>query len=346
MHRGARPLVRVGIINLDLRLWHKFNHHRSWAIWFRSLSKHCARRQTSISTFICHRKTTNRPSFIAAAVFPVRFRISTVCWLLASKRCGFPAICPSRIANISNNMFSTTTACPLVGQRLQVLKDAAKTTFYQALHTCDAGNIANVAHDFGKDLTQLLTRQDFLLSDLVTVMLHDYSTYTHMTHVATYSILLAQKLGNISSADMTEIAKGGLLHDVGKRFISVKILEKPGKLDESEIQIIRDHPRCGFAELCFRTELSWGALMMIYQHHERCNGGGYPVGFVGDEIHPWAKICAIADVYDAMISKRSYHSAAARKDVLDYFQKQAGTTFDKEMVQCFQEIMQPTLLPS
>ena len=86
--------------------------------------------------------------------------------------------------------------------------------------------------------------------------------------------------------------------------------------------------------------------MMIYQHHERVNGSGYPVGSVDEEIHPWGKICSIADVYDAMTSRRSYHSGAGRREVLDHIQKQAGSTFDKEMVQCFHKIMQPTMLPA
>lgn len=233
-----------------------------------------------------------------------------------------------------------------IGQRLHVLKEAARVTFCQALQSGDAGRITNVANEFGEQLAQLLTRQDFLLSDLVTVMLHDYSTYTHMTHVATYSIALAKALGGVSQIDLIEIAKGGLLHDVGKRFISLKILEKTCQLDDSEQQIIRDHPRCGFAELCLRDELSWGALMMIYQHHERCHGGGYPVGLVDDEIHPWARICAIADVFDAMSSQRTYHPGAPKEDVLDYLQQQAGSAFDKEMVQCFHTMMKPTLSAS
>ena len=144
-----------------------------------------------------------------------------------------------------------------IGQRLKVLKDAAKVTFCQAMKTCDGATISYAAHDFSKDLTQLLTRQDFLLGDLVTVMLHDYSTFTHMTHVATFSVLLAKSLGIASANDLIEIAKGGLLHDIGKRLISVKILEKAGKLDNEEMGIIRDHPRVGFVELCFRPELSW-----------------------------------------------------------------------------------------
>ncbi len=110
--------------------------------------------------------------------------------------------------------------------------------------------------------------------------------------------------------------------------------------------MIRDHPRCGFAELCLREEMSWGALMMVYQHHERCNGNGYPVGSVDEEIHPWAKICAIADVFDAMTSDRSYHSRAAVGEVLKYFHRQAGHGFDKEMVECWNTMIAGTLQPS
>jgi HD-GYP domain-containing protein (c-di-GMP phosphodiesterase class II) len=92
--------------------------------------------------------------------------------------------------------------------------------------------------------------------------------------------------------------------------------------------------------------MSWGALMMVYQHHERCNGTGYPVGSVCEEIHPWAKICAIADVFDAMASDRSYHSGAAVTEVLKYFERQAGQGFDKEIVRCWNLMIENTLLPS
>jgi HD-GYP domain-containing protein (c-di-GMP phosphodiesterase class II) len=176
-------------------------------------------------------------------------------------------------------------------------------------------------------------------------MLHDYSTFTHMTHVATYSIMLARKFGFHDPAELSEIAKGGLLHDVGKRFISIAILEKPERLDEKEMGVIREHPRCGFSELCLRNDISWGALMMIYQHHERCQGGGYPVGSVSDEIHPWAKICAIADVFDAMCSNRAYHGSTAAGEVIDYLQQQAGKGFDKEMVQCWSTMIESKNLP-
>jgi HD-GYP domain-containing protein (c-di-GMP phosphodiesterase class II) len=222
-----------------------------------------------------------------------------------------------------------------LGNRFALLKEAARKTFLEAMHNADTDGIAAIATDMGQQLASLLNRNDLLLGDMVGVMLHDYSTYTHMTHVSTYSVLLARQMGIADTQQLAEIGAGGLLHDIGKRFISSEILTKPGKLDADEWQLVRDHPRCGFSQLCMRNDLSWGALMMVYQHHERCGGGGYPVGSVGEEIHPWAKICSIADVFDAMTSRRSYHDAAARADVLRQLQEQAGAIFDKEMVQCW-----------
>src|SRR6185436_6217778 len=103
--------------------------------------------------------------------------------------------------------------------------------FSQALRSGDVSHATAAADELGGQLAQLLNRNDLLLSDMVTVMLHDYSTYTHVTHVATYSVMLANRLGIRELTDLTEIAKGGLLHDIGKRFISLDILEKPGRLD-------------------------------------------------------------------------------------------------------------------
>jgi HD-GYP domain-containing protein (c-di-GMP phosphodiesterase class II) len=233
-----------------------------------------------------------------------------------------------------------------IASRYQMLKDAARLTFCQALRNGDSATVTAAADDLGGQLALLLNRSDLLLGDLVNVMLHDYSTFTHVTHVATYSVMLAVQLGTADLIELTEIAKGGLLHDIGKRFISIDILEKRGRLNNCEQRVIRDHPRCGFAELCFREEMSWGALMMVYQHHERCNGNGYPVGSTAEEIHPWAKICAIADVFDAMTSDRAYHSAAAVGEVLKYFHRQAGHGFDKEMVECWNTMIAGTLQPS
>jgi HD-GYP domain-containing protein (c-di-GMP phosphodiesterase class II) len=233
-----------------------------------------------------------------------------------------------------------------IPERYQLLTDAARVTFHTALKSGDTANVLSITQDLSEQLAQLLGRSDLLLRDLVTVMVHDYSTFTHVTHVSTYSVMLASQLGITDVNDLTEIAKGGLLHDIGKRYISTGILDKPGRLDTNEQRVVRDHPRRGFVELCFRDDISWGALMMVYQHHERFAGGGYPVGSVGEEIHPWARICSIADVFDAMSSNRAYHAGAAVNDVMTHFQQQAGQAFDKEMVACWNMMIENAPLPS
>ena len=79
--------------------------------------------------------------------------------------------------------------------------------------------------------------------------------------------------------------------------------------------------------------------MMAYQHHERLDASGYPVGLVGDEIHPWAKICAVADVFDALTGSRPYRTAFSADAALTHLQSRAGTLFDKEVVACLATLM-------
>ena len=84
-----------------------------------------------------------------------------------------------------------------------------------------------------------------------------------------------------------------------------------------------------------RGDLSWGQLMMVYQHHERTDGRGYPVGLVGSEIHEWARLCAVADVYDALTRDRSYHKGADAKDAMAYLDRESGRGFDEEICRCW-----------
>jgi HD-GYP domain-containing protein (c-di-GMP phosphodiesterase class II) len=136
---------------------------------------------------------------------------------------------------------------------------------------------------------------------------------------------------------LAQIAAGALLHDIGKRHIPRYVLNKAGKLTDDEGDLVRAHPAIGFRELLDRGDLAWGQLMMAYQHHERLDGSGYPTGTLADEIHPWSKICAVADVFDAMTSQRPYRRALPVKEVCDYLEKRAGTQFDQDIVSCWIE---------
>jgi len=220
-------------------------------------------------------------------------------------------------------------------ERWAVLREATKGLFDQAYRSGNVREIVSTTERYGDDLTNVIFNSDLLVCDLVGVMTHDYSTFTHATNVATYALMLAEEYGIADVEDLRRIGQGALLHDVGKTFISASIFQKKEKLEAEERKQIKEHPRKGFEALCHRDDLNWGQLMMVYQHHERLDGGGYPVGIVGAEIHLWARICAIADVFDALTRDRPYRGAVAPARVLEYLDRESGRGFDEELVQCW-----------
>jgi HD-GYP domain-containing protein (c-di-GMP phosphodiesterase class II) len=185
----------------------------------------------------------------------------------------------------------------------------------------------------------MLVNNNVLPRDLYRLARHDFNTFTHITNVTSYGVILAERLGLCDDSQFEPLAKAAILHDIGKRFIPASILQKPAKLDPEERAIIETHPQRGYEELCERGDMSHEQLMIVYQHHERFDGKGYPVGFQGEEIHPWARMLAVVDVFDAMTGTRPYRRPATAAEAMDYISKSSGTHFDPEMVACWKSIM-------
>ena len=227
-------------------------------------------------------------------------------------------------------------------QRFTLLKKANRGVFESAFRSGVPGRMIEFAEEFGRQLWEVVCDREMVLSHLFAVMDHDYFTYTHLTNVCTYSVALAHWVGITRPGEIGAIAAGALLHDYGKWQVPPGILNKRDRLTPSEREIIRQHVQAGFTAFCSQENIHWGQLMMIYQHHERINGRGYPVGLTGEEIHPWARICAIADVFDALTSARPYRPPDPLEDVLEYLQQRAGSDFDPEMVRCWVAKICPT----
>jgi len=224
-------------------------------------------------------------------------------------------------------------------QRYSVLRTANRAVFQTAFRSHNVDRMVGFAGEFGRQMTDLVCDQGLVLSNLLPLMTHDYYTYTHVTNVCTYCLVLASGLGIREEAELLDIAEGALLHDLGKRKIPPAVLNHPGRLNEEQWELVRRHPGDGFREVCLRPDLNWGQLMMIYQHHERLDGRGYPVGLVDEEIHDWARICKVADVFDALSSDRPYRKAEPLDKVLDFLVERIGTEFDKDMVQCLRAMI-------
>ncbi len=222
-----------------------------------------------------------------------------------------------------------------VGALNEVVREVLRNSFTQN----DVAQTVQVAGELAEMACTLVSRDDFESNDLFEVLHHDYTTFTHSANVALYTTMLAKGLG-FSESDIAQITTGGLLHDLGKLEISEAILCKPGRLDEEEFRLIQTHPTIGFRRLMHRTDLSYGQLMMVYQHHERLDGSGYPVGVASDDIHPWAKLCAVVDVFEAVTSNRSYRKPMPHSEAIELLRRDAGTAFDSEMIQCWASTIQ------
>ncbi|HEX5105213.1 MAG TPA: HD domain-containing phosphohydrolase [Pirellulaceae bacterium] len=220
------------------------------------------------------------------------------------------------------------------GARVKALREVTRVVFEQALSRGNAGELVQTAVEFGRGMATMMSEKSLLFREIFRLIEHDFYTFTHVCNVSTYCVMLAQALGETNADRLTELAAAGLLHDVGKRHIPAAVLNKPGRLTPAEWELVVRHPADGYLELK-QQKLSWGQLMVVYQHHERMDGSGYPTGVRGDEIHPWAKICGLVDVFDAMTCKRPYRKAIAIDDVCSHLNRQAGVTFETEIVNCW-----------
>ncbi|MEM9657435.1 MAG: HD domain-containing phosphohydrolase, partial [Planctomycetota bacterium] len=174
---------------------------------------------------------------------------------------------------------------------------------------------------------------------LMQVLRHDYQTFTHSTNVSFFGVMLARAWGVSDRNDLERIAAGALLHDIGKLDIPDALLTKRGRPTEKEWETLKKHPTTGFHLLARRDDLTLGQLMMVYQHHERLDGGGYPVGVTEKEIHPWAQLCAVVDVYEALSSHRPYRPAMPLRETIGILERQVGGQLNPDMWRCWKQII-------
>lgn len=159
----------------------------------------------------------------------------------------------------------------------------------------------------------------------------------HVKRVAEYTKLLALKYG-LPEEEANLLALASPMHDIGKVGISDSILNKPGKLTQQEYALMQTHALSGYEMLkhSSRPILKTAAIIAL-QHHEKYDGGGYPQGLKGEDIHLYGRITAIADVFDALASDRVYKKAWPLVEIVDLFRKEKGGHFDPELTDLFLE---------
>jgi len=165
----------------------------------------------------------------------------------------------------------------------------------------------------------------------------DQYTHQHILRVQRYAVATAAHMG-IAGVEMEAINTGALLHDIGKLGVPEYVLLKPGRLTDEEFAKIKKHPEIG-AAILDPVEFPWPVLPVVRSHHEKWDGTGYPDGLAGEDIPRTARILAVADVYDALTSSRSYRNAWTHERACEVIKKDRGTHFDPVVADAFLEII-------
>ena len=169
-----------------------------------------------------------------------------------------------------------------------------------------------------------------------TVRAHHSQTYQHCLLVTGLAVAFGQQLG-VSRADRQRLSFAGMLHDIGKARIPLAILEKPGRLDDAEMAVIKNHPQYGLDALGPVSGLPSEMLDMVVHHHEYLDGSGYPHGLIATEISDLVRMITISDVFGALIERRSYKpplSGEAAYQILT----DMGPKLDKDLVRAFRSV--------
>jgi diguanylate cyclase (GGDEF)-like protein/PAS domain S-box-containing protein len=170
-----------------------------------------------------------------------------------------------------------------------------------------------------------------------TLELKDHYTGEHVENTVHFATGVAKEL-NLSNEDVELIKQAAMLHDLGKIGISENILLKKGKLNKKEFDEIKKHPQIG-ADIIRPIQFLHDLIPFIFYHHEHWNGKGYPSGIRGEDIPLGARVIAIADVYQALISDRPYHKAFSKSAAMEIIKKASGTQFDPRVVGAFLKVV-------
>jgi PAS domain S-box-containing protein/putative nucleotidyltransferase with HDIG domain len=170
-----------------------------------------------------------------------------------------------------------------------------------------------------------------------TIEKRDPYTAGHQHRVTKLAMAIAERLG-LTKDRIEGLRMAGELHDIGKIYVPAEILSKPGNITDVEFNIIKTHPKVGY-DILKPIKFPWPIQEFVLQHHERMDGSGYPDGLKGNNIHLEARILAVADVIEAMVSHRPYRPALPIQQAMDEIKHNQGVLYDKKAVDACLDIL-------
>ena len=183
-------------------------------------------------------------------------------------------------------------------------------------------------------MVDIILQDDFTVSSFVSIMEYDYYTHTHSLNVSVYALCLGKEM-KLNRNQLEELGTSALLHDLGKSKIDKSIINKNGKLTETEFKEVQKHPFYGWLLVKKMGISNKNILEGIRYHHEKMDGSGYPEALKGDQIHLYAKIISICDIFDALTTKRTYKEPVSTFDTLIMMKKEMSKQLDGAIINQF-----------
>jgi HD-GYP domain-containing protein (c-di-GMP phosphodiesterase class II) len=223
-------------------------------------------------------------------------------------------------------------------QKAVILRESSIAILEDLFENPDVNSALESSRPIINDLLNFMEVAPGSIGNLISLSGHDFYTYNHSFDVSIYSLGLGQALG-FDKKTLEELGVSSLFHDVGKRNVALEILCKKGPLDEAEWTQMRMHPQYGLKILNEHPGLSDAIKAACYEHHESWSGGGYPQDISGQEIHPFARIVALTDTYDAMTTQRSYNIPMRPTDALTMMKNKLAGRYDPEMLKAMYSVL-------
>lgn len=179
-----------------------------------------------------------------------------------------------------------------------------------------------------------LMEADDYIHDMETIKAYDENTLEHCINVAVSAVTLGIGMG-YNFYRLKNLAVGSMLHDVGKQLVPIDIINKKGRLTDEEMAIVRKHPDYGYSILSKDINVYSSTREIVHQHHENWDGSGYPRGLLEEQIYELAMVTHICDVYDALISKRSYKEAFSFQTAINIIKDGNNSMFRPDVTDAF-----------
>lgn len=256
-------------------------------------------------------------------------------YIASIQRCGYPGV------YIEDDISADIEVPQLISDELRVetVKCLGKVMSLAEMNSDRPQSMPNISAQVEDIVDEIYSNRDIMVN-ILDLSSYDNYTFSHSLNVAMISIVLGVAMG-LSRRELVGLGNGALLHDIGKIYVSKGILQKNGPLTAEEFEVVKEHPQRGYDYISSRYHFPTRHILTILDHHEKYDGTGYPNGKAGEEISLFGRICSVADVYDALTSKRPYREAMPSHECVEYVLGGSGSQFDPEIVSVFSKRIAP-----